>query len=181
MRKRDGSLIIFLYNLYMMLYIPCVIFWWGFWYLETNDLETFTGRRGRSMPIIALFTFFPEMLLGMEWNLSSTFGGRIFTVLCTLITELILNRRFHWAFMVKTHAPITYCAENIMLVFGIIWTIAIEFNQNLRDHLLSLPQKRWMMPNSDDATQNSYWHGFWHLFLWSSVAFWLLVDYRVIL
>lgn len=183
MRKRDGSLTIFLYNLYMMIYIPSAIFMWCFWYLETNGLEYFfghIGRHGRNMPILALLILFPEMLLGLEWDKNSTFGERIFTILCSMITGLALNRSFHRTFMVKTSAPITYRMGNILLLLGIIWTVVIEFNQTLRDHILSFPQNRWVIPNSDDTTYNSYWHGLWHLFLWSSVALWLLIDFGVI-
>ena len=180
MRKRDGSLTIFLYNLYMVIFIPSVIFLWCFWYLETNGLESFTGHRGRGIPTTALLILFPEILLGLEWDKNSTSGERIFTILCSLITGFAINRSFHWKFMVKTYAPITYRAGNILLILGIIWTIVIEFNQTLRDHILSFPQKQWVIPNSDDTTHNVYWHILWHLFLWSSVAFWLLIDFNII-
>ena len=183
MEKKDGSFTIFLYNLYMLIYIPSVIYMWCFWYLETNGLEYFTGhlsRHGRGTPILALLIIFPEMIIGQEWDMSSTSGGRIFTILCSMITGFALNRSFHRAFMVKTNAPITYGAGNILLLLGIIWTIVIEYNQTLRDHILSVPQKRCAMPNSDDAAKNICWHVFWHLFLWSAVAFWLLIDFGVI-
>ena len=183
MRKKDGSFTIFLYNLYMMIYIPSVIYMWCFWYLETDGLEYFTGhigRHGRNTPILALFRLFPEMVIGMEWGISNTSGGRMFTILCSMVTGFALNRSFHRAFMVKTDAPITYGAGNILLLLGIIWTIVIEYNQNLRDHILAVPQKRSAMPHSDDATHNIYWHVLWHLFLWPAVAFWLLIDFGVI-
>lgn len=65
----------------------------------------------------------------------------------------IFNKLFHHYFMIRTFAPITYYAENIMLVSGIIWTIIMEFNQNLRDHLLLYPKEQRLVPNAEDETE----------------------------
>lgn len=90
----------------------------------------FSGR-GSGMPIVALLIFLPE----------------------------IFNKLFHHYFMIRTFSPITYYAENIMFVSGIIWTIIMEFNQNLRDHLLLYPKEQRLVPNAEDETENRYWHG----------------------
>ena len=141
---------------------------------------SFPFRHGRGMPIAVLIVFLPEVIFGLSWGLNTTFGGRIFTILSSLAAGWMLHKLFHWYFMGETYAPITYYTENIMLVSGIIWTIVIEFNQALRDHLLLYPQDKWLVPNAEDDTENSYWHGLWLVLFWSAVAFMFLEIFGII-
>ncbi|MCM1112647.1 MAG: hypothetical protein NC399_05275 [Muribaculum sp.] len=155
MNRNAGKEIIFFYNLYILFFYPVSIFMIHGWSLERTN---FSGR-GSGMPIVVLLIFLPEILLSMGCHLNTTLGGRIFTILSSMVTGWILNKLFHHYFMIKTFAPITYYAENIMLVSGIIWTIVIEFNQNLRNHLLLYPKEQRLVPNAEDETENRYWHG----------------------
>ena len=176
MGRNDGRVVIFLYNLYMLFFYPLAIFMACFWALERSN---FSGR-GSGMPIAVLLIFLPEVILGMSCNLNTTLGGRIFTILSSVITGWILNKLFYYYFMIRTSAPITYYVENIMLVFGIIWTIVIEFNQNLREHLLLYPKEKRLVPNAEDETENSYWHGIWKVLFWSAVTLMFLLILGIV-
>lgn len=175
MSRNDGRVVIFLYNLYTLFFYPLSIFMSCFWALEIN--RAFPFRHGRGMPIAVLIIFVPEVIFGLKWGLNNTFGGRIFTILCSVAAGWILYKLFHRYFMVDTYAPITYYTENIMLVSGIIWTIIIEFNENLRDHILLYPQNQWLVPNAEDDTENSYWHGFFKVFFIASLVFLVYVTF----
>lgn len=174
MSRNDGRIVIFLYNLYMLFFCPFAIFMASFWTIEAKSSFPFSYRHGRGTPFAVVIIFLPEIILGLSWGLNKTFGGRIFTILCSMAAGWILHKLFHWYFMVKTNTPITYYIENAMLVSGIIWTIVIEFNQALRDHLLLYPQDKWLTPNAEDDTENSYWHGVWLVLFWSAVGFMFL-------
>ena len=174
MNRNEGKGIIFLYNLYMLFFYPVTIFMIHVWYLERTN---FAGR-GSGMPIAVLIIFLPEIIFSMSCNLNNTLGGRIFTILSSVAAGWLLNKLFHHYFMIRTYAPITYYVENIMLVFGIIWTIVIEFNQNLREHLLLYPKEQRLVPNAEDETENSYWHGIWKVFFWTAVALVFLPIFR---
>lgn len=178
MGRNDGRVVIFLYNLYTLFFYPLAIFMASFWALEIKF--SFPFRHGKGMPIAVLIVFLPEVILGLSWGLNNTFGGRIFTILSSIAAGWILHKLFHWYFMAETYAPITYYTENIMLVSGIIWTIVIEFNQALRDHLLLYPQDKWLVPNAEDDTENGYWHGLWLVLFWSAVAFMFLEIFGII-
>ena len=176
MDKSDGKVIIFLYNLYMLFFYPMAIFMTHIWSLERTN---FSGR-GSGMPIAVLLIFLPEILLSMGCNLNTTLGGRIFTILSSVVTGWILHKLFHHYFMIKTYAPITYYVENIMLVSGIIWTIVIEFNQNLREHLLLYPKEQRLVPNAEDETENWYWHMIWKVLFGTAVALMFIQIFRIV-
>lgn len=178
MNQNNSKGIIFLYNLYTLLFYPLAIFMASFWSLESASPASY--GRGGGTPIAVLLIFLPEVIFGLSWDLNNTLGGRIFTILSDMVTGWILYKLFHHSFMVKTYAPITYYIENIMLVFGIIWTIVIEFNQNLREHLLLYPKEKWLVPNAEDETENRYWHGLWQVFFWIAVVLMFLVIFRII-
>lgn len=178
MNRNNSKRIIFLYNLYTLFFYPLAIFMASFWSLESRSPNSY--GRGGGMPIAVLLIFLPEVIFGLSWNLNGTLGGRIFTILSSMVTGWILYKLFHRSFMVRTYAPITYYTENIMLVTGIIWTAVIEFNQNLREHLLLYPQAKWLVPNAEDETENSYWHGVWQALFWTAVALMFLVIFRII-
>lgn len=170
MNRNDEKTIIFLYNLYALLFYPLAIFLIGFWSLESQSPNL--GRIG-AMPLAVLLIFVPEIILGLKWDLNYALGGRIFTILCSMTTGWILHKVFDWCYMSKTYAPITYHTQNIMLVSGIIWTAVIEFNQTLRKHILLFPQNKWLVPNSEDETEDRYWNRVWLVLFWTSVAFML--------
>lgn len=178
MNRNDGKVIIFLYNLYTLFFYPLAIFMSSFWALESKSPKAY--GRGGGMPIAVLLIFLPEVIFGLSWGLNSTFGGRIFTILSSLATGWILHKLFYRSFMIRAYAPITYYTENIMLVSGIIWTIVIEFNQALRDHLLLYPQEKWLVPNAEDEAENRYWHRFWQVLFWSAIALMFLVIFRIV-
>ena len=80
----------------------------SFWALERSN---FSGR-GSGMPIAVLLIFLPEVILGMSCNLNTTMGGRVFTILSSVVTGWILHKLFYHYFMIRTYAPITYYVEN---------------------------------------------------------------------
>ena len=168
MGRNSGKLIIFIYNLYTLFFYPLAIFMSNFWAWEIEN--AFPFRRGRGMPIAVLIIFLPEVIFGLEWGLNNTFGGRIFTILCSIADGWILYKLFHWYFMVETYAPIPYYTEIIMLVSGIIWTIIIEYSPTLRDHLLLYPRDKWLVPNAEDETENSYWDWLFKILFFSAVG-----------
>ena len=172
MRRNDGRVIILLYNLYMLFLCPLLIFLAGLWSVESN-----VYKHGGSMVTAVLIIFIPEVIFGLKWDLHKTFGGRIFTILCSIAAGWIVHKLLHHYFVVRAYAPITYYATHILLVLGIIWTIVIEFNENLRDHLLLYPQEKWLVPNAESETENSYWSGCWQVLFWSALAFMLFVKF----
>ena len=178
MNRNDGKNIIFLYNLYTLFFYPLSIFLAGFWSLESQSPNTY--GRGGGMPIAVLLIFFPEVIFGLKWNLNQTSGGRSFTILCSMVAGWILYKLFYRSYMVRTYAPITYYTEIIMIISGIIWTIVIEFNQTLREHILLFPQDKWLVPNSEDETENSYWHWFWKALFWTMFTLSLLAKFQII-
>ncbi|MBD5526005.1 MAG: hypothetical protein HDR04_16605 [Lachnospiraceae bacterium] len=155
MGKNDGKVVIFLYNLFMLLLCTLMICLIGVWALEGNVYS----RHIRALTISVYIIFFPEVIFGLKWGLNSTFGGRIFTILCTMADGLILHRLFNYLYVTRSTAPITNIIMHILMALGIIWTIVIEFNENLRDHILFFPQAQWLIPNGEDDTENRYWHG----------------------
>ncbi len=98
----------------------------------------------------------------------------------SVVVGWTLNRLFYRSFMVRTYAPITYYTENVMLVAGIIWTAIIEFNQNLRNHLLLYPPDELLAPHSEDEIENSYWYGYSHMLFWVAVVLMFAVVFRII-
>lgn len=176
MNRNDSKIIIFLYNLYMLFFYPVAIFMVHVWSWERSN---FAGRNS-GMPIAVLIIFLPEVILGMSCNLNITFGGRIFTILSSVVTGWMLNKLFWYYFMTRTYAPITYYVENVMLVFGIIWTIVIEFNQNLREHLLLYPKEKMLVPNAEDETENRYWHGIWKVLFLMPVVLLFMRIFRIV-
>ena len=172
MSRNNGKVIIFLYNLYTLFFFPLAIFMSNFWAWEIK--HSFPFRRGRGMPIAVLIIFIPEVILGLECGLNNTMGGRIFTILCSIADGWMLYKLFHWYLMVETHAPITYYTILIMIMSGIIWTVGIEYSPTLRDHLLLYPKEQWLVPNAEDEPENSYWHWFFKILLFSMIAITLL-------
>ncbi len=178
MNQNDGKMIISIYNLYALFFFPRAIFMASFWPLEIRSSNSY--GRGGVTPIAVLMIFLPEVIFGLSWNLNCTFGGRIFTILSSVVVGWTLNRLFYRSFMVRTYAPITYYTENVMLVAGIIWTAIIEFNQNLRNHLLLYPPDELLAPHSEDEIENSYWYGYSHMLFWVAVVLMFAVVFRII-
>lgn len=167
MGRNDGKVIIFLYNVFMLLLCTLMICLAGVWALEGNV----PSRHFRALTISVYIIFFPEVIFGLKWGLHDTFGNRIFIILCTLADGLILHRLFNYLYVTSSTAPITNIIMHILMVFGIIWTIVIEFNENLRDHILLFPQAQWLIPNGEDDTENRYWHGIWVVLMVLSFVF----------
>ncbi len=178
MNQNDGKTIIFIYNLYLLFFDPLAIFMASFWSLESKSPNSY--GRGGGMPIAVFIIFLPEIVFGLKWNLNCTFGGKIFTILSSIVIGWILNRLFYSYFMVHTSAPITYYTENVLLASGVIWTAIIEFNQNLRNHLLLYPPNESLDPHSEDETENSYWRGFSYMLFCVVLVILLLVVFRII-
>ena len=155
MYRNEGKVIIFLFNLFMLLLFTLVICLVGVWTLECNVMS----KHIRALTISVYIIFLPEVILGLKWGLHDTFGNRIFIILCTLVDALILHRLFNHLYVTRSTAPITNMIMHILMVFGIIWTIVIEFNEDLRDHILLFPQPQWLIPNGEDDTENRSWHG----------------------
>ena len=151
MYRNEGKVIIFLFNLSLILLWITAICLIGVWTLEGNVMS----KHIRALTISVFIIFLPEVILGLKLDLHDTFGNRIFIILCTFADALILHKLFNHLYVARSTAPIT----NILMVFGIIWTIVIEFNENLRDHILLFSQAQWLIPNGEDDTENRYWHG----------------------
>lgn len=155
MYRNEGRVLIFLFNLSLLVLWITAICLIGVWTLEGNVLS----RYNRALTVSVFIIFLPEVILGLKWDLHDTFGNRIFIILCTLGDGLILHRLFNYLYVTTSTAPITYTTMHILMLVGIIWTIVIEFNEDLRDHILLFPQKQWLVPNGEDDTGNRYWHG----------------------
>lgn len=125
----------------------------------------------KALTVSVYIIFVPEVILGLKWGLHDTFGNRIFIILCTFVDGLILHRLFINLYVTRSTAPITNIIMHILMVLGIIWTIVIEFNENLRDHILLFPQPQWLFPNGEDDTENRYWHGILVVLAVASFAF----------
>lgn len=167
MGKNDGKAVIFLYNLFMLLLCTLVICLVGVWGLEGNVQI----KHIKALTVSVYIIFVPEVMLGLKWGLHDTFGNRIFIILCTFVDGLILHRLFINLYVTRSTAPITNIIMHILMVLGIIWTIVIEFNENLRDHILLFPQPQWLFPNGEDDTENRYWHGILVVLAVASFAF----------
>ncbi len=50
-----------------------------------------------------------------------------------------LFKMAHYFFAVVTNAPITYYRTVCIMLFGLMWSIVMEFNLGLREHLLEFP------------------------------------------
>lgn len=173
--KNDGKVVVFLYNLFMLLLCTTMICLVGIWALEGNA----HSRYVRALTISVYIIFFPEVILGLKWGLNNTFGGRIFTILCTMADGLILHKLFNYLYVTTSTAPITNIIMHILMAFEIIWIIVIEFNKNLRDHILLFPQVQWLIPNGEDDTENRCWHGI--LIILAVVSFVFAVYARFII
>ena len=172
MGRNDGRVVIFLYNLFVLFFYPVLIFLGGFWSIEAKV------HNGHTVGVVAvLLIFLPEIIFGLKWGLNSTFGGRIFTILSSIGAALILHLILRQYYMVRVQAPITYYTTHVLLILGIIWTIVIEFNENLRDHILLYPQEQWLVPNAEDDTERSYWHGIFKVFFIISLVFLVYVKF----
>lgn len=167
MRRNDGKVAIFLFNLFMLLLFTLVICLVGVWILEGN----IQSKHIKALTFSVYIIFVPEVILGLKWGIHETFGNRIFIILCTLGDALILHRLFNHLYVTRSTAPITNIIIHILMVFGIIWTVVIEFNEDLRDHILLFPQPQWLIPNGEDETENRYWHGILAVLAVASLAF----------
>ena len=155
MYRNEGKVVILLFNLSLILLWIVAICLIGVWAWEGNVHR----RYHEALTISVFIIFLPEVILGLKWDLHDTFGNRIFIILCTFADALILHKLFNYLYVTTSTAPITNRIMHILMVFGIIWTIVIEFNENLRDHILLFPQAQWLIPNGEDNTENRYWHG----------------------
>lgn len=170
MYRNEGKVVIFLFNLSLILLWIIAICLIGVWTLEGNVLS----KHIRALTVSVFIIFLPEVILGLKWGLHDTFGNRIFIILCTFADALILHKLFIHLYVARSTAPITNIIMHILMVFEIIWTIVIEFNENLRDHILLFPQPQWLIPNGEDDTENRYWHG---VFIVLLVAAFMFVVY----
>lgn len=178
MNQDRGRAVIFLYNLYALFLGPLTVFMCDFWTLECRDPNSY--GRGGGMPGAVILVFLPELVLGLSWGLSNSFGEKLFTILGSVVVGWLLNRLFHLFFMIRTYAPITYYVMNAIIVSGIIWTIVIEFNQNLREHLLLYSRDKVLVPNAEDEAENQCWHGIWKALVGVTVILTFLVVFRII-
>ncbi|MCH5256538.1 MAG: hypothetical protein J1D87_04555 [Lachnospiraceae bacterium] len=159
MDDSKGKVIIFLWNLYVLFYYPLAFFSTTLWAFETSEPSPF--GRGSGMPIAVMGVFVPEFIFKLIWNLNN----RLFTIICSIVDGLILNRLFHLFFITWTDAPITYWILNIMIVLGLVWGIVIEFNQSLKEHILQYPENKWLYPHSEDEERDEIWQFLWKV-LW---------------
>ncbi len=110
-----------------------------------------------------MLIFVPEMTLRLKWNLDKTFGSRIFTILCSMAVGIGIHKLLHYCYVVDKHSPKTYCAANVILAMGFIWTVVMEFHRTLCEYIREFPAQQWLIPNSEDETENRCWHGLWLL------------------
>ena len=172
MNSDTGKIIIYLYNLFTLCLWPMIIFLGGYWSIEANPTRRFGGEGKILLAVVTIFV--PEVIFGLKMDLNKTFGGRIFTILCSMAHGWILHKILYYVFVMTEYAPRTYYTTHILLVLGIIWTIVIEFNQTLREHILLFPRDQWLFPNSEDQTEHRYWRGFFYALLGLSAAYTLI-------
>ena len=175
MNRDNGKTIIYLYNLFVLCFWPMVFFLMEYWVIESNASRRYGGGMGAALIIILA----PEVIFGLKMDLNKTFGGRIFTILSSMVVGWILHKLFYHYQMVEAYAPKTYYTTHIMLALGIIWTIVIEFNQTLREHILLFPRDQWLFPHSEDEAEDHYWKIFTYVLYFSAFAFALLRRYFV--
>lgn len=113
MGRNDGRVVIILYNLYMLFLCPLLVFLAGLWSVEAN-----VHKHGGSMVTAVLIVFTPEVVFGLKWDLNKTFGGRLFTILCSMVTGWIVHKLLYHYFVVRAYAPITYYTTDILLLLG---------------------------------------------------------------
>ena len=157
MNGESGKVIIFLYNLYTLILIPALFVLDGFWRLEA-EISKGSITHG---PILVLLIFLPEVVMSLELKLKLQYRNRVVPSILSIAAAFLLIRLFRYLFLVKTHAPITYnCCMGLMLL-GLVWSFFMEWNEDLREHLLKYPKGQWFVPNDEDETKNHIWQGLW--------------------
>lgn len=168
--NNNDSLLVKLYNLYTTILIPAVIILAGVWSLETGS--NFTYSRAGGLPIGALTIFIPEVIFGLKWKMT-----RAFTITCSIILLILLCKAAHYFFMSKTDAPITYYSILFIILTGTVWSLIIEFFQDLREHILIFPQEQWLVPRSTDYYRNKIYGSIWITATLLGTAFTLTVKW----
>ncbi len=160
--KKSDKAVILLYNVFALFFLPSLLFWSGFWSVEAGVKH---WRYGGGAVMSVIFIFVPEMAIRIKWDLDKTFDTRIFTVLCSIVVGIGIHKLLHYCYVVDAHSPKTYCATNVILAMGFIWTVVMEFHQTLCEYIREFPTQQWLLPNSEDETANRCWHGVWLLLL----------------
>ena len=164
MDDNEGKFIIFLWNLYVLFFYPLAIFSSTLWSIEISG--NYPSVINRGVPIVVLASFFPEMVVGLKWNLNS----KMFIIISSIVDGLILNRFLHYYLMGLTYAPNTYWILNSMLVLGLVWGIVIEYSQPLKEHILKYPESQWLFPHTEDEEQNEIWQFIWKILFYVSLG-----------
>lgn len=170
MNKNNENWLIILYNLYAVLLVPALIVLAGIWSLETESDFSY-GKTG-GLPIGALIIFVPEIICGLKWKLK-----RIFTIVCSIVWFILLCKSAHRFFITITHAPLTYYCIIFIMFTGMLWSIIIELNQDLREHILMFPQEQWLVPCSNNAKRNKIYQSAWKLAVILGTVFTLSIKW----
>lgn len=64
------------------------------------------------------------------------------------------HRKWWIFFYIKAEAPIIFGLAIIIMVVCLFWCVVIEYNKDLREHLLMFPQNQWLLPCSEDEQIN---------------------------
>lgn len=170
----DGaeSIVIILYNLFCTILIPTVVVLTGIWPIETESDFAY-GRMG-GLPIGALIVFVPEVVFGLKCRMN-----RIFTIVCSGVWFGFLAKMANYFFTVVTAAPITYYSTIGVMLLGLIWSVIIEWNPELKEHILDFPQDQWLVPCSKNSKYIGVFRFIWLMAVISGTIFTLSIKWRL--
>lgn len=138
MEKNKRNCVIILYNLYSSIFVPSTLLISGIWSFEIE--KQFEPEKINLVILAAIVIYLPEKLLGLKMNCN-----KCFTIMCSIVWFYLLLKFEHYFILIKTDSFVTYYCVMILLLTGLIWSIVIEFNQDLRKHILMFPEVEWFV------------------------------------
>lgn len=151
MNENRETKLIYLYNIYTAFLCPAVFFLSVLWSMETDS------RLAKSkLPLVILLVFVPEVVFGLEWKM-----GKRFSIVCSTIWVFLLFKVVQYYFLSKTSAPNTFLFTMLFILTGFLFSILMELNQNLREHIITYPKAQWLVPHSSNPAMNTICWTIW--------------------
>lgn len=138
MEKNKRNWVIILYNLYSSILFPLSLFLMGIWSLEIE--KHFEPDKIDAVLLVIIIIYLPEKMLGLKMNCNKGF-----TIMCSIVWFWLLLKFEHYFILIRTDSFITYYCVMVLLLIGLIWSVVVEFNQDLRKHILMFPQDEWLL------------------------------------